>query len=1023
MQLSSWAIRRPIPTIVLFLLLSVLGAVSFQRLPVNANPNVSFPIINISISRSGAAPDELENAVTSRVESAVAGMAGVRHITSEISDSLSTTTVEFQLHVDTDRAMNDVRNAIAQIRADLPAGIDEPLIERVDVEGGALAYYALESPDMDTAALSWFIDDTVSRRLLAVSGVQQITRNGGSKREITVTLRPGRLESLGISAAQINSQLVQTNVDVPAGRLTTDDSERSLRVPGSAADITALAATPIALNDGRRVPLGELADIRDGHGEIRSRARLNGREVVGFSVYRSKGTSDTTVASGVEQTVATLQAENPHIRIRQVHSSVDATRENYHTAIDTLIEGAVLTVLVVYLFLRDWRATLVAAIALPLSILPAFLVMQLSGYTLNSVTLLGLTLVIGILVDDAIVEIENIDKHLMLGKRPYQAAIDAADAIGFAVIAITGTIVAVFLPVSFTGGMIGQYFSQFGTTVSAAVLASLLTARLATPLLAAYLLAPAGSNHHHKPQSCLMRAYLRLLEWTLRHRKTTLSAAALILAASWQLLPLLPTGFMPRADTGFSQLNINLSPGSTLAQTDATLRHLSDITNRYPAVAHTYTIAGTGGDTARGEILIRLRPHQARAQSLRAFEQQLRDDLAAIPDIRFAFKNEEAQRDINIILTGQDPAALSTTAHTLKQQIQNVAGIANIQTNEPLPKTEQRVRLNQQEAARLGVTPQAIGDLLRLATLGSSDSESARHNLHDRQITIRTILPETVHRDPTQLQNLRVPAANGSVPLHTIATLYTASGSATISRFDRERRISVEADLKDGYTIGSVLDAVNTLPIMQNLPAGIHNPEYGDSEYMNEMFEQFGLAMGFGVLMVYLVLVLLFRDILQPITILTALPLSLGGALGALLAYGAALDLSSVIGILMLMSIVTKNSILLVDFVIENRRHGMARATALVQAGAERARPIIMTTIAMVAGMVPAVLAGDSGAAFRAPMAVAVIGGLIVSTALSLIFVPVTYSLLDDLRHWLAPRLARLTSVTAADCAAAEAYS
>lgn len=1021
MQLSSWAIRRPIPTIVLFLLLSVLGAVSFQRLPVNANPNVSFPIVNISISRSGAAPDELENAVTRRVESAVAGMAGVRHITSEISDSLSTTTVEFQLHVDTDRAMNDVRNAIAQIRADLPAGIDEPLIERVDVEGGALAYYALESPDMDTAALSWFIDDTVSRRLLAVSGVQQITRSGGSKREITVTLRPERLESLGISAAQINSQLVQTNVDVPAGHLTTDDSERSLRVPGSAADITALAATPIALNDGRRVPLGELADIRDGHGEIRSRARLNGREVVGFSVYRSKGTSDTTVASGVEQTVAALQAENPHIRIRQVHSSVDNTRENYHTAIDTLIEGAVLTVLVVYLFLRDWRATLVAAIALPLSILPAFLVMQLSGYTLNSVTLLGLTLVIGILVDDAIVEIENIDKHLMLGKRPYQAAIDAADAIGFAVIAITGTIVAVFLPVSFTGGMIGQYFSQFGTTVSAAVLASLLTARLATPLLAAYLLAPAGSNHHHKPQSCLMRAYLRLLEWTLRHRKTTLSAAALILTASWQLLPLLPTGFMPRADTGFSQLNINLPPGSTLAQTDATLRHLSGITNRYPAVAHTYTIAGTGGDTAKGEILIRLRPHQARTQSLRAFEQQLRDDLAAIPDIRFAFKNEEAQRDINIILTGNDPAALSTTAHTLKQQIQNVAGIANIQTNEPLPKTEQRVRLNQQEAARLGVTPQAVGDLLRLATLGSSDSESARHNLHDRQITIRTILPETVHRDPTQLQNLRVPAANGSVPLHTIATLYTASGSATISRFDRERRISVEADLKDGYTIGSVLDAVNTLPIMQNLPAGIHNPEYGDSEYMNEMFEQFGLAMGFGVLMVYLVLVLLFRDILQPITILTALPLSLGGALGALLAYGAALDLSSVIGILMLMSIVTKNSILLVDFVIENRRHGMARATALVQAGAERARPIIMTTIAMVAGMVPAVLAGGSGAAFRAPMAVAVIGGLIVSTALSLIFVPVTYSLLDDLRHWLAPRLARLTSVTAADRAAAEA--
>lgn len=803
MKLSSWAIRRPIPTIVLFLLLSVLGAVSFQRLPVNANPNVSFPIINISISRSGAAPDELENAVTRRVESAVAGMAGVRHITSEISDSLSTTTVEFQLHVDTDRAMNDVRNAIAQIRADLPAGIDEPLIERVDVEGGALAYYAVESPDMDTAALSWFVDDTVSRRLLAVPGVQQITRSGGSQREITVALRPERLEALGISITRVNAQLVQTSVDVPGGRLSADGGESSLRVPGSAADITALAATPIALNDGRRVPLGELADIRDGHGEIRSRARLNGREVVGFSVYRSKGTSDTAVADGVEQAIATLQAENPHIRIHRVHSNVDNTRENYRTAIDTLLEGAVLTVLVVFLFLRDWRATLVAAIALPLSILPAFLVMQLCGYTLNSVTLLGLTLVIGILVDDAIVEIENIDKHLMLGKRPYRAAIDAADAIGFAVIAITGTIVAVFLPVSFTGGMIGQYFSQFGTTVSAAVLASLLTARLATPLLAAYLLAPASGAQRHKPQSRPMRAYLALLAWTLRHRKTTLGLAALILAASFLLLPLLPTGFMPRADTGFSQLNIDLPPGSTLADTDATLRRLSDSANRHPAVARTYATAGRGGDVAKGELLIRLRPYKERSVGLRTFEQQLRDTLAQEPDIRFAFQNDAAQRDISIILTGNDPATLSATARTLKNQMQSIAGITNIQTNEPLPKNEQRIRLNAQEAARLGITPQAVGDLLRLATLGSSNSESARYNTHGRQITIRTILSADARNDAAQLQHLRVPAADGTnVPLHTIAVFHPASGSATISRFDRERRISVEADLKNGYTIG-----------------------------------------------------------------------------------------------------------------------------------------------------------------------------------------------------------------------------
>ena len=1021
MQLSSWAIRRPIPTIVLFLLLSLLGLAAFRQLPINADPSVRFPIITISIGRSGAAPDELENSLTQRVESAVSGLAGVRHVSSEISAGLSTTTVEFQLETDTDRAVNDVRNAIAQIRSDLPAGIDEPLVEREDTEGGALAHYAVESPNRDGAALAYFVDNDISRRLLAVAGVQKVSRSGGSREEITVELQPERLEALGISAEQVNSQLAQTNINVPAGRISDGSSERSLRVVASASDVEALAASPISLGDGRRVALGELAHIRAGQSEVRSRTRLDGREVIGFSVHRAKGSSDTEVAAGVERAIAELQGQHSDVRIQAVQSSVDNTRGNYKVAIDTLLEGAGLTVLVVWLFLRSWRATLVAAIALPLSILPAFLVMQLLGYTLNSVTLLGLTLVIGILVDDAIVEIENIENHLALGKRPFQAAIDAADAIGFAVVAITGTIVAVFLPVSFTGGMIGQYFRQFGTTVSAAVLASLLTARLATPLLAAYLLKPHAAGSGRREPGPIMRAYLALLAWTLRHRRSTLTLAALILAGSLALLPLLPTGFMPKGDIGYSTLSVRLPPGSTLAQTDATLEKIAQMARRHPAVAHTYATDG-GSDVARGELLIRLRPYKEREQSLGEFERQLRAELASIPDIRFAFQNDTAQRDISVTLSGNDPALLSQTAHTLKRQLrERVAGAANVQINEPLAKTELRVRLRSAEATRLGVSPVAVGNLLRLATLGSSDSESARFNLSDRQITIRTILPEDVRQDWERLKNLRVPTADGgSVPLHSVADLDYGNGSAAISRFDRERRISVEADLVAGHSVGTVLAAINDLPIMRNLPAGVRSPEYGDAESMNEMFEQFGRAMGFGLLTVLLVLILLFRDFLQPITILLALPLSLGGALGALLLYGAALDLSSVIGLLMLMSIVTKNSILLVDFVIENRRQGRERAPALLQAGAERARPIIMTTIAMVAGMVPAVLAGGSGAAFRAPMAVAVIGGLLVSTLLSLIFVPVAYSLMDDLRQWLAPRLGRLTSVTAADRAAAE---
>ena len=1022
MQMSSWAIRRPIPTIVLFLLMTVMGALSFMRLPVNANPSVSFPIVTVSVARAGASPDELENSVTRRVETAVAGMAGVRHITSEISDGLSITTVEFQLQTDTDRAVNDVRNAVTQIRSDLPQDIEEPIVEHVDWEGGALSYYALESPEKNAAELSWFVDDTISRRLLAVPGVQKVERTGGTTREITVALRPERLAALGITADQVNSQLAQTNADIPAGRSVQGGPELTLRVLASAGGVDALADTPIALSDGRRAKLSELAYVSDGHSEIRSRARLDGREVIGFNVFRAKGSSDTEVAKGVEAAVAGLQNQYPDIRIRNVHSTVDSTRENYDTAIDTLLEGAALTVLVVFLFLRNWRSTLVAALALPLSILPAFAVMYAFGYTLNSVTLLGLTLVIGILVDDAIVEIENIENHLAMGKRPFQAAIDAADAIGFAVVAITGTIVAVFLPVSFISGIVGRYFSQFGITVSAAVLSSLLTARLATPLLAAYLLQPhKGATSAERAHGFFMRSYLKLLTLALTHRKTTLTAGVLVLAASFAMLLPLPTGFMPKSDVGYSRITVSLPPGSTVAQTDRVLHTLSDGIRRHPEVARVFATAGSGGDTAKGELLVRLRDHKERDVSLSAFEQKLRGTLAQTPDIRYAFQNENIQRDINIILTGNDPAQLSATARKLKNQMQGIAGAANVQVNEPLSRPGLQIRLLPDEAARAGVTPQAVGTLLRIATIGGLDSESARYNLSDRQISIRTVLPENARDDIQTLKNLRVPSSNGgTVPLHTVADIRYAAGSAAITRFDRERRISIEADLNSGHTVGEVLEQANALPAMQNLPAGIRTPEYGDAEYMGEMFEQFGMAMGFGVLMVLVVLILLFRDFLQPVTIITALPLSLGGALGGLLLYGAALDLSSVIGILMLMGIVTKNSILLVDFIIEKRRHGVARARAIYQSGAERARPIIMTTIAMVAGMLPAVFAGGSGAAFRSPMAVAVICGLIVSTALSLVFVPVFYSLTDDLRRWLAPRLSRLTSVTAEDREAAE---
>lgn len=1026
LQLSSWAIRRPIPTLVMFLVLAVAGCLAFVKLPINANPRVDFPVITVVVSQVGAAPTELEHSVTLRVERAVSGLAGIRHITSTVADGISVTTVEFQLGIDPGRAANDIRDAIALIRADLPQTIEEPMITRIDVEGGAILNYAVKGSER-LVDLSWFVDDVLSRDLLAVPGVQKVQRLGGVEREVKVELQADRLQALGITAEQVNRQLVQTNINVPGGRTRLGNNEQSIRTLGSALTVEALSNTPIALPEGRWARLGDLARVHDGASEARSRARLNGEEVVGFAVFRAKGSSDTQVAAGVAAALQRLQAQNPDVEIHPISSSVDYTLASYDAAIMTLIEGALLTILVVFIFLRSWRATLVAAIALPLSILPTFAVMAVFGYSLNSITLLALTLVIGILVDDAIVEIENIERHLEQGKRPYQAAIDASDAIGFAVVAITATIVAVFLPVSFIGGFVGQYFTPFGITVSAAVLASLLVARLVTPLMAAYLLKPKAPSRHgsHPPAPRgLLARYLRLLEWALKHRRKSLGIAGLFLIGSFALVPLLPSGFMPVNDISLSRIDVSLPPGSSLARTDKVLSGMAEQLRQRPEVLSVFVTAGgedsSGAtDVATARLLVRLVPADQRELSQKDFEQSLRPLLNGFADLRYAFRGESAARDISIILVGADGQALSQAAHALQREMRGIEGIANVQVNEPLLRPELLIQPRVDEAARAGVSPLAIGSVARIATVGEINASSARFNFHDRQVPIRVLLPAIEQGDLNALNNLGVSSDSGKVlPLSAVADIGYGSGPARIERFSRLRRVSVDADLA-GLTLGAALEAIDQLPAMDPLPEGVRRVEYGDAEYMNEMFDKFGVAMGLGIMMVFAVLVLLFRDFLQPLTILVALPLSIGGALGGLLLYGAAIDLPVVIGLLMLMGIVTKNSILMVEFTIENRRAGLPRHQALIQSGAERARPIIMTTIAMVAGMLPAVFSSGADAGFRAPMAVAVIGGLITSTLLSLVLVPVVFSYMDDLNQWLAPRLARLTSVTPEDRAAA----
>jgi len=1014
-NMSAWAIRKPMPTIVLFVVATLAGLAAFLRLPVNANPSLSFPIVAVTVSQASAAPAEMENQVTRRIEGAVSGLPGVNHISSTIKDGVSTTTIEFKIGIDPDRATSDVREAVGQVRSDLPQSIQEPIVSRVDVEGGAILYYTVQAPDMSVLDASWFVDDTINRELLALPGVQKVERLGGVNREITISLDPDRLLALGVTADQVNSALRQINVNVPSGRGEIGQREQSIRTLGSVGSLDELSGLSVSLPGNRWVQLRNIATIKDGPAEPRGFARLNGEAAVGFSVSRAKGHSDTAVAAGVTRRLAEIAARTPGVAFNEVISNVEYTMASYNAAVAALVEGAVLTVVVVFLFLRSWRATLIAAVAIPLSILPTFAVMDLLGFTLNGVSLLALTLVVGILVDDAIVEMENIERHIDMGKRPYLASIEAADAIGLAVVATTLTIVAVFAPVSFIGGAVGQYFRQFGVTVAVAALISLVVARLLTPLMTAYLLQPKAAGNHGAEPSRLSLWYLSLLGWTLDHRKTTFGLVAVFFAGSVFLLTQLPTGFVPTGDSNVSQVQVTLPPGTRLEETarvsDTIVRDLrarSDVAN----------VLVTTDDVNKVTLLIRLKPRSERQLDRKSFELAALPILTETPDIQFAFVSDSGGKEVSIYLAGNNPEELNRAAHQLETEMRAMPELVNVLSNQAPLAPELLLKPRLDEAARLGVSVMSLGTVARIATLGETDSNSAQFNLGDRLVPIRVLLDKSARGDLDTLRKLRVGTADGKVvPLTSVADISFGAEEGKVQRLDRKRLVAVEANL-NGIVFGDAMRAVAALPALNNLPASVSHVEYGATEEMTQMFRGFALALVAGILMVVAVLVLLFRTFLQPLTILIALPLSLGGAALALLLYGAALDLSSTIGILMLMGIVCKNSILLVDHAIESQAEGMDRRAALMKAGTARARPIIMTTIAMVAGMMPAAIGIGADASFRAPMAVAVIGGLITSTLLSLMVVPVMFTTMDDLNVWLGRRLKRLTSVTEADLAA-----
>ena len=1103
MNFSAWSIRNPVAPLLAFFLLMVVGWQSFTTLPITRMPNIDFPLVAVTVAQSGAAPAELESQVTKEVEDAVAGLTGVKNVTSTVTDGVSTTAVEFRMEVPTEQAVQDTKDAIDGILGDLPADVETPVVAKIDIEGQAILTFVVRAPGMTFEELSWFVDDTITRALQGRPGVGRITRIGGADREIRVELDPVKLAAYGVTAQQISAQIAQTNVNLGSGQMELGDGKQVIRTLGDQSTVAALAALPIPLGSGRQVRLADLGQVVDSFKELQSFTSIDGQQAVSFQVFRSKGASEVSVAELTHEQLDRVRADHPEVQIELIDDQVYYTHGNYESAIHTLIEGAILAVLVVLAFLRNWRATLIAAVALPLSAVPTFWLMEMLGFSLNLVSFLALTLATGILVDDAIVEIENISRHIRMGKTPYRAAIEAADEIGLAVIATTSTIVAVFVPVSFMPGIPGQYFRQFGLTVAIAVIFSLLVARLITPMMAAYLMrAKDAAGHDDQHDGFFMRNYiwlvrmtaatrphwpnpLRLLglngvvpEWqSLRPLWTwpsrlpfaplrmlawianiplalaglllalifrilrapvhfinayyfTVIGAILVVALSVFLMIQVPGGLFPPEDESRIAISVELPAGSSLEDTATATEAIRQKINGIDGLDRVIVVGGASPlgdrDIRRASVTLILdrldngllrklsdlgqklplvgpllpeARHDGRVRPQAEIEDEVFARLATVPDIR-AFKMGgpgAGGRPFSYNILSNDIDAMSRAIQTIETALRDESMLSNVSTESALPRPEIHITPMADEAARLGVSAAAISATVRVATIGDVDAALGKLSIDNRLVPIRVQLQTDARSDMARVAALKVPTSNGTaVPLAAVAKVELAEGPSVVKRLNRQRVATLGADLAPGIVVGEASDRFMEIVSRLDLPPNVQIALAGDAEIEAELNQSFGNAMLLGVILMMFVLILLFHSVLQPITIIFSLLLSIGGVAAALILTRNSLSMPVMIGMLMLMGIVAKNAILLIDFAIEMRVRGMNRITAVIEAGHKRAQPIVMTSIAMSAGMLPSALGVGEGGSFRAPMATAVIGGIIVSTVLSLVVVPSFYLIMDD---------------------------
>jgi len=1117
-NISAWCIRNPVVPIVMFIGLMLAGMVAFSQMKVQNDPDIEFPGVIVSISQPGAAPAEIENQITQKVEASLRSIQGVQNIQSTASEGNSITVVEFQIGTNIIEALNDVKNQVDQARGSLPDGILEPQVSKIETSSDPIGYFSVSADDMTLEQLSWFVDDVVTKRLLAVPGMATVERAGGVDREILVVLDPGKMQSLGVTASQINAALRQLNLNAAGGRSEIAGSRQSVRVLGNAATAFDLSQAEIALGGGRTIKLADVAKVSDSFGEVTSIGKTDGKAVVTFSIARSRGESDVSVYDTAVAKLEQLEKQTPGIHFNKLFTTVGYVKLQYESSIAAMVEGAILAVVVVFFFLRDWRATVISAIAIPLSAIPSFWFIHMMGFTLNQMSLLALGLVAGVLVDDAIVEVENIVRHMRMGKSAYQASIDAADEIGLAVVATTFSIVAVFLPVGLMPGIPGQFFKNFGWTVVASVLMSLAVARMITPMIAAYFLKSHGVAEHGTGR--WMDRYIQLLHWSLDTSKAKarraqiarvpghpiymtlgyLLALGLVyvllfgtkppeegqvaagtnpLTATFGILFGVPISMftggaltallggliglaLPRYETGFfawcrmwlrrfwarmydhrvwmmgiglfslvlsgviasqlpsqlfpdgneetSQISIEMVPGTTLKQTEAVVEQVAAIVAQRTGEVKQIQQRVREGN---GRLFVSLR--EDRKKTSQEFERELTPILQQIPDARVAFFSFNGVggggigRPISKMLTGSNTEVLEKTATTLVEQMKGIEGIVAPRIAADTRRPELIITPRQELAASLGVTTAALSQTIRIATIGDIDQNAAKFSLSDRQIPIRVRMSEDARRDISVIENLPVPTANGgSVPLVRVADISFGSGPVSIRRYNQERRVFVGADLAPGAQKGDVMKAVEALPIMKNLPQGVGDTAFGEDEILAELMNSFTVALGSAVLLVFGVLVLLYHRFVSPLVNMGSLLLAPLGGLLLLFILGQPITLPVFIGVLMLFGIVAKNSILLIDFAIEEMAKGVSRFEAIVDAGHKRAQPIVMTTVAMTAGMIPTALSLGGDSAWRAPMGTVVMGGLILSTLLTLLIVPAGFSLANGLEARLGPRLRRV---------------